>query len=63
MADAMKQLGNKEYILSRIYYYLLDFKDTDTSRLLESISNKDSLYRLTKKEILEYFDKATSIDK
>jgi hypothetical protein len=59
----MKQLASKEYIPSRIYYYLLDFKDRDKTNMLLSITQKDSIYSLTKEDAFIYFAHATTVDK
>lgn len=57
-----KQLDTGEYIPSRIYYYLLDFNDSDGWATMRFLFNEVKLHKLSKKQIMELFVHVTVED-
>lgn len=58
----MKELADGTLVLSRMYYYLLDFNDRTDLEYISHNFNKHSLNSLNKTEFLELFAHATAID-
>ena len=56
-----KMLADKTEIPDRLYYYVLDFLDTDR-RILDTFFNKKSLHELTHSEFIKLFEHATECD-
>ena len=58
----MKQLIDGQNVTSRSYYYLLDFNDRDSWKLIMSMFNKHRLDELVKDEYLALFKAATQTE-
>lgn len=58
----MKKLGVNTLVPDRMHYYVLDWKDRDTSNYLMLNFNKVSISLLTKEEFVKLFNHAMKQD-
>jgi len=58
----MKKLIDGTTVLSRTYYYLLDFNDMDNWKTILTLFNKNKLCELTLNEYRQLFKVASTYD-
>jgi len=58
----MKQLSDGSKVPSRMYYYVLDWNDSNSFKYLMNIIGKNKLHECNKKEFKKLFEIATKSD-